>query len=99
MNKDAAEIFIILLYAVIQLLDVTLIQEAQHFLLELPAALAGDDLDQFDLALERFFHDAIQLRIDLLAAVVDVVQIQFEFCHVKSIRNPPFQNKWQFGFK
>ena len=99
MNKDAAEVLVIFFDAMIQRADVRLIQEAQHFLLELSAALAGDDLDQFDLALERFFHDAVQLRIDLLAAVVDVVQIQFEFSHVKSIRNPPFQNKWQFGFK
>jgi hypothetical protein len=26
-------------------------------------------------------HDAIQFRINLSAAIVDVVQIEFEFCH------------------
>jgi hypothetical protein len=59
----------------------SLIQEAQHFLLQLPAAFAGDDLDQVDLLIDRLLHDAVELRVDLIAAVVDLVQVEFEFCH------------------
>ena len=71
----------------------SLIQKAQYLLLELSTAFARDDLDQFNFLLDGFLHDAIQLSVDFSAAVVDVVQIQFEFCHAGFVgRNaiPPY---------
>ena len=44
-DKNASKIAIILLHTVIEAFDVTLVEEAQHMLFELPAALAGDNLD------------------------------------------------------
>lgn len=81
MHEDASEVFIILFDTVIQRADVLLIQETQHLLLERTAALAGDDLNQFDALLNRLLHDAVQFRVDFAALVVNVVQIEFEFCH------------------
>ena len=45
MHKNAAKIAIVFLHAVIQALDVRLVEKAQHMLLELPAAFTRDDLD------------------------------------------------------
>ena len=80
-NKDTTEILVVLFDAMIQLADVPLIQEAQDFLLELPAAFAGNNLDQLNFLGQRFLYDAIEFGVDLAAAIVDVVQIEFEFRH------------------
>lgn len=81
MNKYPPEILIVLLYAMIQLLDMSLIEKAQNFFLELSASLSRDDLNQCDFPVNRFFDDAVQFRVNLLAAVIDVVQVKFKFCH------------------
>ena len=60
-NKNTPKILIILLNTMIELLDVPLVEEAQHFFLELPASFAGYDLHQFDLFVDRFLHDAVEL--------------------------------------
>lgn len=60
MDENPPKILIVLLYAVIQLFDVTLIQEAQDLFLELPAALAGDDFDKYDFFLDGFIDDPVQ---------------------------------------
>jgi len=81
MDKNPPEIFVILFHAVIQLLDMSLVQKAQDFFLQLPAPLAGDDFNPFDFTVYRFLDDAVEFGLDFLAAVVNVVQIEFEFCH------------------
>lgn len=80
-DEDASEIFIVLFEAMIQFLDLWLVQEPQYFLLELPTAFAGDDLNEFDFPVNRFLHNPIKFRVDLIAAVVYVVQVQFKLCH------------------
>jgi hypothetical protein len=72
-DEDPPEVFIVLLEAVIKLFDMSLVQKAQDLFLELSTAFAGDDLDQFDLPVDCFLHNAIQFCIDLFAAIVDVV--------------------------
>jgi hypothetical protein len=67
------EVFIVLLDAMIKLFDVPLIQKAQDLFLELPAALAGDDLNQFYFPVHCFFHNAIQFCLDLLATIINVM--------------------------
>ena len=72
-DKDAAKVVVVFFHSMIQLADVRLIQETQDLFLELPAPLAGDDLDKIDLFVDRLLHDAVEFSIDLTAAVVDVV--------------------------
>jgi hypothetical protein len=84
MNENPPEVFVIFLETMIKLFDVSLVQEAQHLFLELPATLTGDNLDQLDFSINGFLDDAIQLGVDLVAAIIDVMQVEFEFCHTKS---------------
>jgi len=81
MDENPSEVFIVFFDTVIQLFDMSLVQETQHLFLELPAAFAGDNLDEFYFPVNRFFHNTIQLRVDLNAAVVDIVQVEFKLCH------------------
>jgi hypothetical protein len=76
MDEYPPEVAIVLLDAMIKLSDMSLVQKTQHFFLELPAAFAGDDLDQFYFSIDGFFHNAIQFHIDLVALVVNVVQVK-----------------------
>ena len=78
MDEDAPEIFVVLLDAMIQRPDVLLVEEAQHPLFELTAALAGDDLDEGGLLLDRLVDDAAQRTIDLVAPVENVVQVELQ---------------------
>lgn len=73
MNKDTTKILIVFFYAMIQLFDMTLIQEPQHFFLELPTAFAWDDLNQIDFSVNRFLHNAIQFFFDHIAFVVNLM--------------------------
>jgi len=81
MNKNPPEVFIILLDAVIKLFDVSLIEKPQNFLLKLPTAFARDDFDETDFLFKRLFNDAIELGVDLVAMLIDVVQVELKFCH------------------
>ena len=76
-DKDTPKILVILFHPMIQGLDMFLIKKAQHLFLQLSAAFAGDDLHQFDVLVNRLLDDAVQLRFDLIAPVVDFVQVQF----------------------
>ena len=78
MNENSTKIVRILLHAVILRLDVLLIKESQNTLLQLSAAFSRDDLDQFDLLLDRLVDDAPQRRIDVPTTVVNVVKIEGE---------------------
>jgi hypothetical protein len=57
MNKKSAPVFIILLDAVVQLFNVSLTEKPHNFLLKLPAAFAGDDLDKTDFLFKCLFND------------------------------------------
>ena len=76
-DKNAPEILIVFFHPVIEGLDVLLVEKAQHFFLQLSAAFAGDDLYQADALIKRLLDDAVQLGLDLIAPVVDFVQVQF----------------------
>ena len=81
MDEDAPEIAIVFLNAMVQRPNMRLIEKAQDMLLELPAAFTRDDLNQFNFPINGFFHNPIQFCIDLLATVVDIMQVKFKFCH------------------
>src|SRR5690242_16354737 len=78
MNKKAAEVLRILLDSVVFRFDLFLLKEAQHVLLQLPGSLARDDLDQRRLLGLRLLDDGPQRPVDVLAPVVDVVQVKLE---------------------
>ena len=74
-DKDAPEIFVVFFNAVVELADMALIQEAQHSLLELATALAGNDFNERNLLCQCLLDNAIEFRINLSTAVVNVVQV------------------------
>ena len=82
MDKDATKVAVVLFDAVIELADVRLIQKSQHLFLELPAPFPRDNFDEINSLVERFLHNPIQFGVNLATAIVDVVQIEFEFCHI-----------------
>src|SRR5688572_7443155 len=75
-DEEAAPVVAVLLDPVIELLDLSLVEEAQHLLLQGATALARDDLDEGGLLLDRLVDDPAQGPIDLVALVEDVVQVQ-----------------------
>jgi hypothetical protein len=81
MNEDASEVFVILLHTVIKRTYLWLVEKTQDTLLQLPAAFARNNLYQFDALVDCILHDAVEFDFDLVAVVVDVVQVKFEFCH------------------
>ena len=81
MHEDATEVLVVLLNAMIQRADMFLIQEAQHFLLELPAALARNDFNQSNLAIDGLSYDAVKFHINQTAAIINIMQIEREFSH------------------
>ena len=58
-DKYPPEVFIVFFHTVIQLFDVSLIQKAQDFFLELTAAFTGDDVNKVDWLFEGLLHNAI----------------------------------------
>ena len=62
MDENPAEIPVIL-FNTMKTALVVLLQETQHRLLKLTAALAGYDLNGLGPLLDRFLHDAVQGRV------------------------------------
>src|SRR5579859_6025739 len=85
MDEDPAEVLGVLLHPVVQRLDLLLVEEAQHALLELAGALAGDDLDERRLLRHGLVDDRAQGAVDVPAAVVDVVQVELQL----HVTHPP----------
>ena len=79
MNKDSAKIFGVLFYPVVQRLDLFLIEKSQDVFLQLTAALARNDLDETNFLFYGLVNDGAQRSVNVAAAVVDVVKIEFEF--------------------
>src|SRR4029077_11307485 len=78
MDEKATEVLRILLDSVVFRFDLFLLKEPQHVLLELSGSLARDDLDQRCLLGLRLVDDGPQRPVDVLAPVVDVVQVKLE---------------------
>src|SRR6266581_789620 len=85
-DEQAAEILGVLLHAMVERLDLLLLQEPEHPLLELPRALAWDDLDQRRLLPHGLVDDVPQRAVDVLAPVVDVMQVELEL-HLAGLRS------------
>jgi hypothetical protein len=75
MDKDPAEILIVFLYAMIEIFNFRLLQKTYHMFLQLPAAFARDDLNEWDLLPHSFFNNPAKLCFDRLRLVKDIVKI------------------------
>src|SRR4029077_13122849 len=78
MHEQAAEVLRVLLDPVVLRFDLFALKEPQHVLLELARALTGDDLDERGLLRLRLVDDRLQRPVDVLPAVVDVVQVKLQ---------------------
>src|SRR5215475_12339643 len=78
MHEQAAEVLRVLLHPVVFRFDLLLLKKPQHVLLELSGALARDDLHQRGLLRLRLVDDRAQGPVDVLPAVVDVVQVKLQ---------------------
>src|SRR6266566_2910648 len=78
MDEEPPEVLGVRLDAVVERLDLFLLQEPEHPLLELPRALARDDLNERGLLRHGLVDDRLQGPVDVLPAVVDVVQVQLQ---------------------
>jgi hypothetical protein len=91
MDEDPTEIMRILLNPVIERPDVLAGEEAKHALFELTASLAGDDLNEPNFLLNGFLDDVSKGPIDIVASVVDLVEIQLEFQDLRSTSSCCFE--------
>src|ERR1700719_1967998 len=78
MHEQPTEVLRVLLDPVVLGLDVLALKEPQHVLLELPRPFTRDDLDQRRLLGCRLVEDRLQRAVDVLPAVVNVVQVKLE---------------------
>src|ERR1700723_3379425 len=78
MHEQPAEVLGVLLDPVVLGLDVLALEEPQHVLLELPRPFTRDDLDQRRLRGRRLVENRLQRAVDVLPAVVNVVQVKLE---------------------
>lgn len=74
-DEDTTKITIIFFDAVVEWPNMRLIQKAQHMFLELTAAFARDNLNQGNALINSFLNDTIELRLDLVAFIVNSVQV------------------------
>lgn len=75
MDKNTPKIAAVLVDPMIHGTNMGLVEKTQHMLFQLPAALAGDDLDQRDTLVDRLFHNPVQLIVNLAPPIIDIVQV------------------------
>ena len=76
-DEEATEIFGVFFDAVVEGFDVLLLKEFEDAFFQDAGAFAGDDFDEGDFFVEGFAHDVVEGGFDLLAAVEDVVEVEF----------------------
>jgi uncharacterized protein len=87
MHEEPTEVVRVLLHPVIEGLDLLLVEEAQHVLLQRARPLARDDLDHGGPLRHRLLHDLAQRLVDVAAAVIDLVQVELELHALDSARS------------
>lgn len=85
MDEHPSEIVGVLFHPMVELLHLLRVQEAEHPLFQLARSLAGDDLHQGRLLGNGLVDDVPQGLVDVRAAVVDVVQVEFELHQVTPV--------------
>jgi len=77
-NEDSTEVVGVFLDPVVEHFDLLLVEESQDVLLQRARPLAGDDLHERSLLRDGFVDHRAQCSVDVLASVVDIVEIQLE---------------------
>ena len=78
-HQDPAEVRGVLFDAVVQRLDLFLVEKAQHVFLVRAGAFSRNDPDERCFLGECLVDDRPQCVVDIAAPVIDVVQIQLSF--------------------
>src|SRR5437762_3585687 len=78
MDEEPPEVLGVLLDAVVERPDLFFLPGTEHPLLELSRALARDDLNQGGLLRHGLVDDRLQGPVDVLPAVVGVVQVELQ---------------------
>jgi hypothetical protein len=86
MDEEASKVAAVFFDAMIFRPDVLAVEEAQDTFLELAAAFPGNDLDQADPLADRLVDHPLQFGVNRLAAIEDVVQVQFDLCQARCRR-------------
>src|SRR5215472_4004826 len=92
MDEEPAEVLGILLDPVIERLDVLLLQEPEYVLLELARPLARDNLDERRFLPHGLVHDVAERLVDVVSAVIDIVQVELEL-HL-AVSRPPLPPRY-----
>ena len=78
MHDHLPKILAVLLHAVIQIFNVRLLQKSKHFLFQLPAPLAGNDLNIICSLFDRLPDNTIECCIQLAGVVENIVEVEDE---------------------
>ena len=92
MDKYPPEIFIILLYPMIQFLYLRPVQKPQNMFLQLAASLPRDDLYQSDLFPNGIADDSVKLVLDRASLIEYIMQIQLDLRH--DLSSKKIVEKW-----
>ena len=85
MHKDPPVVLVIFLQPMVELLNMRLVKKPQDTPLELPRALAGNDLHERYALLARIVHHSPQFFGNRLPVLEDIVEIEDEFGHAPSV--------------
>ena len=77
-DEDPAEVVGVLVNAVVERLDLALVEKPKDALLQLTRSFARNDLDDLRLLGDRFIDDPSQGAVDLVALVVDLMEVKLE---------------------
>lgn len=80
-HENAAEIFVVFLYPMVEAFYLRLGQKTQHVLFQLTLPLAGDDLYQSDPLTDRLLDDPVKLIIDQPSLIKNIMKIQSDLSH------------------
>jgi hypothetical protein len=81
MNKHSTEVLIILLYPMIQLLDLRTLEKTDNAFLKLAAALSRNYLYELNSFCLRFSYNALKLMFNSQAITEYFMQIEFDSSH------------------
>jgi hypothetical protein len=84
-HKDSSEIAVVFLKTVVETANMRLIEKSKHMFFELPTAFARNNFDQCDPFCDGLLDNSVQLRVNLVASVINIVKIQYELRHQNNL--------------
>ena len=74
-DEDPPKVTVVFLDTMIERTNMPLIKKSQNVLLELTAAFARNNLHEGDPLGNRLLHNPVEFAVNLVAAIVDLVQV------------------------